>query len=84
MPHRFVAGAVLDLSGASISAVYRQSSGRPFTPGYRRGVDVNGDGSGWNDPAFIPAPGELGSLADLECLAENAGGFAPPWRGIHG
>lgn len=78
VPDRLVAGISLDLglaTGGSISAVYRYSSGYPFTPGYRGGVDVNGDGSGWNDPAFIPDAGSLGELGSEDCLADAAGGF---------
>jgi hypothetical protein len=43
----------------SIGARWRFRSGLPFTPGFRPGVDVNGDGAGGNDPAFLD-PGQAG------------------------
>jgi hypothetical protein len=50
----------------------------PFTPGFRTGVDANGDGSGGNDPAFIAA--STSGMATLtsanSCLASQAGVFA--------
>jgi hypothetical protein len=36
-----------------VAGRYRIRSGLPFTPGFRPGVDVNADGSGNNDPAFL-------------------------------
>ena len=75
VPDRFVATAVLEASAAvSVGATYRYASGLPFTPGFRPGVDVNADGSGFNDPAFVSSVGELGSAWD--CLDEMVGGFA--------
>src|SRR5690606_30255587 len=56
VPHRLAVGAELRLpilAGVSIAGVYRYQSGYPFTPGFRDGVDMNGDGSGRNDPAFV-------------------------------
>jgi hypothetical protein len=56
VPHRFVAGvnfAVPGLSALRLGGVYRMESGRSFTPGFRDGVDINADGSGRNDPAFL-------------------------------
>ena len=79
-PDRIVASAVIRipaLPGTSLSATYRYSSGRSFTPGYRRGVDANGDGSSENDVPFVPQPDELGTLhADWACLRNQSGGFA--------
>lgn len=78
VPDRLVAGVSVDLgvsTGASLAAFYRYSSGAPFTPGYRGGVDVNGDGSGWNDPAYIPDSGSLGDLLSESCLSDAVGGF---------
>lgn len=80
-PHRAVLGAELKFPGTvglSIAALYRFSSGLPFTPGFRDGVDVNGDGSGQNDPAFVDPtiPGMDELLADWDCLAEQVGAFA--------
>jgi hypothetical protein len=80
IPDRMVAGARVHLDvgqGADLSATYTYQSGRPFTPGYRTGVDANGDGSARNDVAFVPSATELGSLAgSWSCLADQAGGFA--------
>ena len=81
-PHRVVVGAELrfplGLTTSRIAAFYRFSSGVPFTPGFRDGVDVNGDGSGRNDPAFIDdtVVGMESLLATWDCLAEQAGRFA--------
>lgn len=82
VPHRLVVGAELRfptaLAGARLAALYRFESGRPFTPGFRDGVDVNGDGSGRNDPAFVD-PNVLGMetlLQEWDCLADKVGGFA--------
>ena len=54
-------------SGVELGARWRWRSGLPFTPGYRRGVDVNADGSGGNDPVA------LGSVAGLSGLLSGAG-----------
>jgi hypothetical protein len=61
-----------------LGAFYRYQSGRPFTPGFRDGVDANGDGSAQNDPAFVD-PAIVGMdalLAEWDCLADQAGEFA--------
>lgn len=65
-------------SGFSIGVRYRYRSGLPFTPGFRPGVDMNGDGSGNNDPAFLDAslPGATELFDQHECLSNQAGGFA--------
>lgn len=76
-PHQLVVGAQLNfpaaVAGLRLAGFYRFRSGRPFTPGFRDGVDVNGDGSGRNDPAFIdgslPGMGQL--LSSWDCLAEQ-------------
>jgi len=81
-PHRLVVGAELELpralAGSRIAGLYRFSSGRPFTPAFRAGVDVNGDGSGMNDPAFVDPeiPGMNALLDEWDCLAEMVGDFA--------
>ncbi len=74
MPHRIAAELIYTGAGKhpiSVAARYRARSGLPFTPGYRSGVDVNGDGSGNNDPAFINT--SLSGMAALvsahSCLA---------------
>lgn len=80
VPDRLTVSAVVrapGLEGSSLSAVYRYSSGRPFTPAYRRGVDANGDGSIENDVPFVPQPDVLGTLhAEWSCLRNQSGGFA--------
>lgn len=42
-------------SPVSVGARWRYRSGLPFTPGFRQGVDPNGDGAGGNDPAYLDA-----------------------------
>lgn len=79
IPHRLSAGFLSRLpvlQGLELSGVYRFRSGAPFTAGYRQGVDVNGDGSGYNDPAYVPS--SLGGIeADMaSCLAPDTGGIA--------
>jgi hypothetical protein len=77
VPHRLAAAARIRFGGATLSALYRLESGRPFTPRYRYGVDANGDGSARNDAAFVPADTQLGSvLDDWRCLESQAGMFA--------
>lgn len=69
--HRAAVVATLRFNPVSISTLYRFRSGRPFTPGYRAGVDANGDGSLVNDVAAIPDEASLGSLAsEWSCLGE--------------
>jgi len=81
-PHSLVLGAQLKfglgVSTSRLAAYYRYSSGVPFTPGFRDAVDVNGDGSGRNDPAFIDdtIEGMEELLGAWDCLAEQAGRFA--------
>ena len=81
LTHRFAAGAELRFPGAfepRLAGVYRYRSGYPFTPGFRTGVDVNGDGSGRNDPAFIdPSISGVSSLMGTwSCLNTQSGRFA--------
>lgn len=78
-PHRGLVAVEWSASGAMrIGAVYRVRSGAPFTPGFRAGVDANGDGDPHNDPAFIDGalPGMGALLEDNKCLARQAGRFA--------
>ncbi len=81
-PHRAVVGAegsfTAGLARARLGLVYRYDSGQRFTPGFRAGVDVNGDGSGLNDPAFIDPEltGMEELLAEWDCLADQVGQFA--------
>lgn len=66
--HRVVLRAAFEhRSGLTMAARYRWRSGLPFTPGFRAGVDVNGDGSGGNDPVSRQA------VAGLPGLLESAG-----------
>jgi len=81
VPHRVAVGAEWTLpvaSGIRIAGLYRYRSGDPFTPGFRDGVDANGDGSDRNDPAFVDD--QVAGIAELldqwECLREQVGRFA--------
>jgi hypothetical protein len=76
-PHRAAAGFSARFGRAELSGVYRFRSGLPFTPGYRLGVDANGDGSSRNDVAFVPDAAQLGAVGDSwSCLSDQAGAFA--------
>ncbi len=80
-PHRVIAAAEwrTGIDGAlRIGGVYRLRSGDRFTAGFRDGVDVNGDGDGGNDPAFVdPAASGMTALIDTwDCLTDDAGTFA--------
>jgi hypothetical protein len=57
--------------------VYRYRSGYPFTPGFRPGVDANGDGAS-NDPAFVDdtVSGMAAVMAKNSCLRSQVGQFA--------
>lgn len=61
-----------------LGAVFRMRSGAAFTPGFRDGVDANGDGDGSNDPAFIdPAMTGIAPLLDeWDCLRRQSGALA--------
>ncbi|HEX6559500.1 MAG TPA: hypothetical protein VF021_08555, partial [Longimicrobiales bacterium] len=81
LPHKVAAGLQLRPDVAlqpRIALIYRYQSGYPFTPGFREGVDANGDGSTNNDPAFIDT--SITGLSDLTrtwpCLSTQAGKFA--------
>lgn len=81
IPHRLSVLGVLPLPlpwGGEIAGLYRYRSDRPFTARVAAGLDANGDGSPFNDPAFIPASGStIEALAtEWDCLAERAGQFA--------
>ncbi len=65
------------LNGITLGALYRYRSGVPFTPGFRDGVDANGDGSFRNDPAFVLASPEVSAVAARwGCLTDQIGQFA--------
>jgi hypothetical protein len=75
VPHRLVLSGAYTGGGRTpltLGARYRLRSGLPFTPGFQPGVDINGDGSAVNDPAFLGAAG--GVLAG--CGAAVGSGFA--------
>jgi hypothetical protein len=58
VPHRAALSADYVTGGRtplSVGARFRYRSGLPFTPGFQPGVDVNGDGAGSNDPAYLDA-----------------------------
>ncbi len=78
VPNRVTVGAELDFGRVQLAGFYRYSSGRPFTPGFRPGVDVNGDGSSRNDPAFIDdaITGTAELVAAWDCLRDNLGQFS--------
>lgn len=61
----------------SLIAFYRYRSGHPYTPGFRDGVDINGDGSAVNDPAFVDdqISGMDAVIAASECLRSQVGRF---------
>ena len=65
------------LHGVHLVAAYRYRSGYPFTPGFRPGVDANGDGAG-NDPAFVDdtISGMASLIGKWSCLRSQVGQFA--------
>jgi hypothetical protein len=72
--HRVAASAEYRSSGSRpivFGARWRWRSGLPFTPGFRPGVDLNGDGGGNNDPVLTPQGGLTG------CPDAQGGEFAP-------
>ena len=77
VPHRLAVGVEWDppaVQGVSLGARYLMSSGRTYTAGFRQGTDVNGDGSAFNDPAFVGTT--AGASPGDGCSAENVDGFA--------
>ena len=79
IPHRVMIAADWAASPAvRVGLVYRLSSGAPYTPGVRGGVDANADGDWRNDPAFIDAalPGMAALMSDNSCLKDDVGTFA--------
>lgn len=78
VPHRFVVGSELAFAGFRLAAFYAFRTGRPFTPGFRDGVDANGDGSWRNDPAYVDDT--IAGVTDLfpawDCLRQQVGRFA--------
>ncbi len=80
VPHRLVLGTELRFASgrARVAALYRRQSGYAFTPGFRDGVDINGDGSSRNDPAFVSdtLPGAANVVGANTCLRSQVGKFA--------
>ena len=81
VPHRLAVGIELlplGRAGVSLAALIRYRSGLPYTPGFRYGVDVNGDGSPNNDPAFVDGQiaGVDAILTAEQCLRGQVGSFA--------
>ena len=79
IPHRATAGfeMALPFAPAHVGASWQWASGRPFTPGFGRGIDINADGVAGNDPAFVDddIDGVVGLQDDWDCLRESAGRF---------
>jgi hypothetical protein len=80
LPNRVTLAADVTLQrvhGVHLVAVYRYRSGYPYTPGFRPGVDANGDGAA-NDPAFVDdtVSGMAAVMAKNSCLRSQAGQFA--------
>jgi hypothetical protein len=81
VPHRASLGVEvrpLGRDGLSLAALYQYASGLPFTPGLPRGVDINGDGSESNDPAYVDdrIDGVTALFTDWSCLQTQVGSFA--------
>jgi hypothetical protein len=80
-PHRVLVAMAWQSGGrfqVRAQGRYRYQSGLPYTPGFQPGVDVNADGSGRNDPAFVDAniPGMPAQVLRNDCLADQLGKFA--------
>jgi hypothetical protein len=75
VPHRVALSGeyrIGDKTPITVGARWRYRSGLPFTPGFRQGVDVNGDGAGGNDPAYLDA-GVTGIGAALSAAGCSGG-----------
>lgn len=80
IPHRLSVATEWRLPFAdavSLGGVWQWSSGRPFTPGFGRGIDANADGVAGNDPAYVDGslPGMEALQAQWPCLREYEGQF---------
>ncbi len=77
VPHRVAVGAQLAFGAVRLEGLVRWRSGLPFTPGFRDGVDANGDGAS-NDPAFVSdtVSGIAPVLGKWQCLRSQIGQFA--------
>lgn len=79
VPHRLAAGVrVAGPAGTSFGLLYGFQSGRPFTPGYRAGVDAAATGFTGPEPAFVDAalPGMDELIRQWPCLQASSGRFA--------
>lgn len=77
VPHRMTLSGTVPLPGGSaLSGVYRFRSGDAFTPMVAAGLDANGDGSAYNDPAFVPSGFSDAVLGEWNCLESSRGTFA--------
>ncbi len=81
IPHRVAATFQYRTRGPSrvqFTGRWRWRSGLPFTAGFRPGVDVNGDGGGGNDPAFLDSavPNVAEALNRGTCGQGATNGFA--------
>ena len=78
VPHRVAARVEYQSSGRTpivLGARWRWRSGLPYTPGFRPGVDLNGDGAGNNDPVYVDQ--SVSALfSGAGCSAAAAGTFA--------
>ena len=78
VPHRAALGAELTMGAVKLAALVRYRSGLPFTPGFRPGVDANGDGAAGNDPAYVSdtVAGAAAVLGKWSCLRGQISQFA--------
>jgi outer membrane receptor protein involved in Fe transport len=79
IPHRVAVQARFATPGENpltLGARWRYRSGLPFTPGFRRGVDANGDGAGANDPVALSSVTGLAGLLSGAGCASGSNGFA--------
>ncbi len=78
VPHRLSVGAEVSFGVVRLAGLVRYQSGMPFTPGFRDGVDANGDGSWSNDPAYVSdtVTGTAALLGSWACLRRQIGSFA--------
>ena len=78
VPHRAAVGAEWAVGAGRLAGLLRYRSGVPFTPGFRDGVDANGDGAWGNDPAFVSdtVAGAADVVGANACLRGQIGSFA--------
>jgi hypothetical protein len=78
VPHRAALGAEWSSGVVRLAGIVRYRSGAPFTPGFRDGVDANGDGAWGNDPAFVSdtVTGAAAVIGGWACLRQQIGRFA--------